>query len=75
MRIELKQVLFPQPKSKIKAGDGKAEGRYKFFTSSPLQTKFHDEANYDEPSLILELAAMRVYIFAMNHSRPLPTAW
>lgn len=52
MRIELKQVLFPQPKSKIKAGDGKAEGRYKFFTSSPLQTKFHDEANYDEPSLI-----------------------
>ena len=52
MRIELKQVLFPQPKSKIKAGDGKAEGKYKFFTSSPIQSKFVDEANYDKPSLI-----------------------
>ena len=52
MRIELKQVLFPQPKSKIKAGDGKPEGKYKFFTSSPIQTKFIEEANYDEPSLI-----------------------
>ncbi|MBO5423798.1 MAG: hypothetical protein J6A06_08465 [Fibrobacteraceae bacterium] len=52
MRIELKQVIFPQSKSKIKAGDGKAEGRYKFFTSSPIQSKFVDEANYDKPSLI-----------------------
>ena len=52
MRIELKQVLFPQPKSKIKAGDGKTEGKYKFFTSSPIQSKFVDEANYDRPSLI-----------------------
>ena len=52
MRIELKKVLFPQPKSKIKAGDGKAEGKYKFFTSSPIQSKFVDEANYDKPALI-----------------------
>ena len=52
MRIELKQVLFPQPKSKIKASDGKSEGKYKFFTSSPMQTRFIDEANYDKPSLI-----------------------
>lgn len=52
MRIELKQVLFPQPKSKIKAGDGKSEGKYKFFTSSPNQTKYIDEANYDKPSLV-----------------------
>ena len=52
MRIELKQVIFPQSKSKIKAGDGKAEGKYKFFTSSPIQSKFVDEANYDKPSLI-----------------------
>ena len=52
MRIELKQVLFPQQKSKIKAGEGKAEGKYKFFTSSPIQSKFVDEANYDKPSLI-----------------------
>ena len=52
MRIELKQVLFPQPKSKIKAGDGKSEGKYRFFTSSPNQTKYIDEANYDKPSLV-----------------------
>ena len=52
MRIELKKALFPQPKSKIKAGDGKANGKYKFFTSSPMQSKFVDEANYDEPALI-----------------------
>ena len=52
MRIELKKVLFPQPKSKIKAGDGKANGKYKFFTSSPMQSKFVDEANYDKPALI-----------------------
>ena len=52
MRIELKQVLFPQPKSKIKAGDGKIEGKYRFFTSSPNQTKYIDEANYDKPSLV-----------------------
>ena len=52
MRIELKQVLFPQQKSKIKAGEGKTEGKYKFFTSSPIQSKFVDEANYDKPSLI-----------------------
>ena len=52
MKIELKQVLSPQPKSKIKAGDGKAEGKYKFFTSSPIQSKFVDKANYDKPSLI-----------------------
>ena len=52
MKIELKQVLCPQPKSKIKASDGKSEGKYKFFTSSPMQTRFIDEANYDKPSLI-----------------------
>ena len=52
MKIELKQVLYPQPKSKIKASDGKSEGKNKFFTSSPMQTRFIDEANYDKPSLI-----------------------
>ena len=52
MRIELKTALFPQPKSKIKAGDGKTDGKYKFFTSSPIQSKFVDEAIYDKPALI-----------------------
>ena len=52
MKIKLKQVLYPQAKSKIKAGDGKTKGKYKFFTSSPIQTKYIDEAIYYEPSLI-----------------------
>ena len=52
MRIELKQVLFPQTKSKIKAGDGKPKGKYRFFTSSQNQTKYIDEATYSQPALI-----------------------
>ena len=70
MKIELKQVLYPQPKSKIKASDGKSEGKYKFFTSSPMQTRFIDEANYDKPSLIFGTGGN-----ASVHFRHLPIAW
>lgn len=52
MRIALRDLLIPQPKSKIKAGDGITQGVYKFFTSSPIQNRFYDEATYDQPSLI-----------------------
>lgn len=50
--IKLSDILIPQPKSKIKAGEGKNIGKYKFFTSSNLQNKFLDEYQYDEPALI-----------------------
>lgn len=50
--IKLSDVLIPQPKSKIKAGEGKNTGKYKFFTSSNSQNKFVDEYQYDEPALI-----------------------
>ena len=39
-------------KSSIKAGDGQAEGKYKFFTSSTEQTKYTDTFLYDFPALI-----------------------
>lgn len=52
MRYLLKDILIPQPKSKIKAGEGKKEGEYKFFTSSIEQTKFIDIYNYDKEALI-----------------------
>jgi type I restriction enzyme S subunit len=40
------------PKSGIKAGEGKEEGKYKFFTSSSEQTKYVDEAVYAGEHLI-----------------------
>ena len=50
--IKLSDVLVAQPKSKIKAGEGKDVGSYKFFTSSNVQNKYVDEYQYDEPALI-----------------------
>lgn len=41
-----------QKKSKIKAGDGLSLGKYKFFNSSNIQTKFYDEAQYNNEALI-----------------------
>lgn len=39
-------------KSKFKASQGKEEGRYKFFTSSPVQKKWIDEATFESESII-----------------------
>lgn len=50
--IRLADVLLPQPKSKIKAGEGKEFGKYKFFTSSNIQNKFVDTYQYDSPALV-----------------------
>ncbi|MBM4241546.1 MAG: restriction endonuclease subunit S [Euryarchaeota archaeon] len=41
-----------EKKSKHKAGDGKEKGKYKFFTSSNIQSKFIDEFTYDGEYLI-----------------------
>ncbi len=41
-----------QKKSKIKAGDGLAFGKYKFFNSSNMQTKFYNQALYHSEALI-----------------------
>lgn len=50
--MKLRELLLPQAKSKIKAGDGLSEGKYKFFTCSPIQNKFYNTATYNRPSLI-----------------------
>lgn len=39
-------------KSKIKAGDGRESGKYPFFTSSAILSKYIDVFNYEDESLI-----------------------
>ncbi len=50
--IELGETFEFQQKSKFKAGLGKEEGKYKFFSSSDKQTKFIDNYNFDGEYLI-----------------------
>ena len=52
MSIRLCDLVIAQEKSKIKAGEGKTKGDYKFFTSSNIQTKYVDFFQYDKPALI-----------------------
>lgn len=52
MMVKLGDILFQQPKSKIKAGEGLEKGTYRFFTSSNIQTKYIDTYQYDGPALI-----------------------
>ena len=58
MKQKLRELLCPQPKSKIKAGDGKQEGAYNFYTSSQTQSKFYHYATYTQPSLIFGTGGM-----------------
>lgn len=50
--VNLGDFCISQQKSKIKAGCGLANGKYKFFTSSNTQSKFLNEFYYSEPALI-----------------------
>lgn len=52
MIVKLGDILFQQPKSKVKAGEGLEKGAYRFFTSSKIQTKYIDSYQYDRPALI-----------------------
>jgi type I restriction enzyme S subunit len=52
MNTVLNKCLVPQPKSKVKAGNGLDVGKYRFFTSSPVQSKYLDEYQYDSEALI-----------------------
>lgn len=51
-KVKLGDILVLQPKSKIKAGEGKKAGEFPFFTSSKIQDKFINIAIYSQPSLI-----------------------
>jgi len=58
MKQTLRELLCPQPKSKIKAGDGQLEGAYNFYTSSQIQSKFYHSATYNQPALIFGTGGM-----------------
>lgn len=51
--VRLGDFVSIQPKSSIKAGMGKETGRYRLFTSSPIQTRFVDQSVYEGPALVL----------------------
>ena len=51
--FQLSEIFQFLPKSHRKAGDGLESGLYRFFTSSQLQTKWFDEADYSSEAIIL----------------------
>lgn len=51
-KVKLGDIFEYMPKSKIKAGEGKKQGKYKFFTSSNLQDKYIDKWVYNGEYLI-----------------------
>ena len=57
MRL-LKELVVVQAKSKVKAGEGLTCGKYKFFTSSNIQSKWLNEFQYDKPALIFGTGGM-----------------
>ena len=51
--MELKDIAIKLNKSKIKAGEGKDNGKYPLFTCSPILNKFLDEYQYDDEAIIV----------------------
>ncbi|MDO9537563.1 MAG: restriction endonuclease subunit S [Thermoplasmata archaeon] len=49
---KLSNIIAFESKTKRKAGEGQPTGKYPFFTSSPIQSKFVDEHDYDGEYLI-----------------------
>jgi len=47
------ELFIFQPKSKIKAGDGRQSGEFPFYTCSPILNKYVDTALYNGEALIL----------------------
>lgn len=51
--FKIKELLQFQKKSRRKAGEGLEVGQYPFFTSSQIQKKWCDQADYHDESIIL----------------------
>lgn len=51
--FKIKELLEFQKKSRRKAGEGLEVGQYPFFTSSQIQKKWCDEADYHDESIVL----------------------
>jgi type I restriction enzyme S subunit len=56
--IKFSDLFDFQKKSKIKAGDGLPEGKYPFFTSSNVLSKYSNDFCFDKPSLIFGTGGM-----------------
>ncbi|KAF2518828.1 restriction endonuclease subunit S [Flavobacterium salilacus subsp. salilacus] len=52
MKVKLEKLFLFKEKSKIKAGEGLSEGNFPFYTSSPTLSKWVDNWQYSDPSLI-----------------------
>jgi type I restriction enzyme S subunit len=50
--VKLGEIFNFLPKSKFQASNGKENGKYKFFTSSPIQKKWIDTATFDVEALV-----------------------
>ncbi len=51
--MKVKEICEYGIKSKVKAGEGLTEGKYKFFTSSAETNKFVNEYQFDKPGIIM----------------------
>jgi type I restriction enzyme S subunit len=65
---KLSEILEFSKKSHRKAGDGLSEGKYPFFTSSQVQGKWLNEADYKEESIILGTGGLPSIHFAKDFS-------
>lgn len=52
MKKKLKDIFLFAPKSKVKAGEGLDKGRFPFYTSSQIQSKWIDTEQYFDEALI-----------------------
>ena len=50
--VKLGEIFNFLPKSKFQASNGQEKGKYKFFTSSPIQKKWIDTATFDVEALV-----------------------
>lgn len=65
---KLSEIVKFSKKSHRKAGDGLSEGKYQFFTSSKIQSKWLDEADYKEESIILGTGGLPSIHISKNFS-------
>ena len=52
-KLKLEEIIIILPKSKIKAGDGKKEGKYPLYRSSNKLDTYYDEYLLDEEVIII----------------------
>jgi restriction endonuclease S subunit len=66
--VKLGDFIKYLPKSRRKAGDGLEQGKFPFFTSSQIQSKWFNENDYKEEALILGTGGQASIHIAKNFS-------